>query len=216
MDDPAQRSDSPHPRNYTTSGRYIPQGGGSRGWFDNNAVAENERPNGYRYHEAVDTPGFKQALLDGTEAMPERRAVERRPMQMHVQWSQGDHTQQPGSCRDLSPEGVGLRVRRALSPGRPVSVTFLHRDDYTREGRPVLTVEGTVVWCASPVQTRRETRHDAGVRFAALSAEEQRGVNALLADQAGALVAGEQRDAGGLPGVDDARMLRPMRKEFEL
>lgn len=168
--------------NYTAGGKYIPQGGGSRGWFENSGVAVSERMNHYRYHEGVDSQAFRH-VLDEREGA-ERRAEERTPVELRVLYGTGDAPpEQRGFCHGLSLRGAGLRLRDELRSGTPLTVVLLARRAELGEDQPLVTVTGAVEWSMEVKPRGRSPRYDCGVRLDELTPEQSSRIGRILAGE---------------------------------
>lgn len=216
MAERSRRQQDPARMNYTPDGRYIPQGGGMRGWFQNRGVAVNEQMNQYRYHEAVDAMVFRVAGAE--DAVANRRGAERKDVGLRVRWCTGHgEPTEPGSCRDLSLTGIGVRVRHELRPDAVVTVRLMHRPDLIDEGQAVLTLAGRVRWCA-PVNPRvANPRYDAGIAFEETSVDDTERLSLILTGRVERLLPRQdaEEDADRPPGVDPGRQLRPARPGLE-
>lgn len=187
----------PH-RDYTPQGAYVPHGGGSRGWVGNQGVPHIERPNHYRYGEAVDTRRFQQASLEDL-VRSNNRGADRKEVRQRVRWSLevGD-APSAGMCLNLSLSGARLRLSRAMRAGATLRVTWVHRDEVLGSETPLMALTGVVVWCKPAGASLRNSRHDCGIEFDALSLDTQERLALLLTERTGELL--ERGAPEPLPG----------------
>jgi PilZ domain len=188
----------PH-KDYTADGTYIPKGGGSRGWLENQGVAKAERGNRYRYHEMVDEVRFKRAGLED-QVRVNNRGDERKELRMQVRWTlDPEATATPGLCLNLSISGAKLRVGQDLRQGAPLWVTWVHRDELSGLETDLLTLAAAVVWSRSVNASYRRQRYDCGVHFEPMELDAQQRLTLLLTDRVGELVESVLGEAGAAP-----------------
>jgi PilZ domain len=172
-----------HAKDYTADGTYIPHGGGSRGWLDNQGVARAERANRYRYEEVVDVARFKRTALEQAVKV-NNRGADRQELRMQVRWgSDPAAPPKPGLCLNISLTGARLRLGQMMSEGTPLSVTWVHRDDLTGAEQGVLALTAQVVWCQAVNPNFRKPRYDCGVHFDPLSLDAQQRLTFLLTER---------------------------------
>ena len=167
-------------KDYTPDGVYIPRGGGTRGWVENQGIARAERANRYGYEHAVDLERFQRAGLQEM-VRANLRGAERKELRMQVRWT-GDPDKPPiaGLCLDISLTGAKLRLGQGLPKDTPVQVTWVDRDDLLGAEQPLVTLDAIAVWNKSVNSAFRTPRFDCGVHFAPMSLEAQRRLTLLL------------------------------------
>ena len=170
-------------KNYAPDGSYIPQGGGSRGWHDNQGVARNEMPNQYRYREVIDEVQYKLSGLEQA-VWVNNRGEERKQVKMHVRYGIDEGLQpQPGLCLDISLTGAKIRVGKALKEDSPIQLDFVVRDDILRSESSFLVLDGKVVWNKSVNPHFRNPRYDCGIEFDEMELEQKERLSKVLMDQ---------------------------------
>ncbi len=171
-----------HHKDYTPDGTYIPKGGGSRGWLENQGVARAERANRYRYQEVVDVTRFKRAGLE-EQVRVNNRGSERKELRMQVRWAlDAAANPMPGLCLNLSLTGAKLRLGQQPREGTPLRVTWVHRDELLGAEKPVLHLSATSVWCR-PGPPSRAPRYDCGIHFDPMELAAQERLTLLLTDR---------------------------------
>lgn len=188
-------------KDYAPDGSYIPRGGGSRGWFEHSLVAKTERPNRYRYHEAVDTLGFRSSALEET-VRAENRGAERKEMKMQVRYGLDDRRAPlPGLCLDISLTGAKIRIGHDLKSDTAVQVSFVRRDDIIGTEQQFLSLQGTVMWCKSVNLRFRSPRYDCGIEFTEMAIDNKERLSKVLTDRVDELLADSPLDAEELTEV---------------
>ena len=202
-------------KNYTPEGRYIPQGGGSRGWINDSLVAANEKGNGYNFSSVFKKVKFFFDIE--AEERDETRSADRLPVNLHVQWAlEGENEEHPGYCRDLSDTGAQIRIRETVIKDTRIAMTLLARRKPKETPMEVLNLVGTVVWCRLAKVSLGNTRFDAGVHFDPLGEEDNYKLMMVLGGRALELLPplelnGEEEedpDKPIVPGIDTSRLLR--------
>ncbi len=161
----------PQPRilkGYTPDGKYMPIGGGSRGWHKNAGVARNERAGGYGYSHAIDEAGFAHSGLE-QRIRTNLRGAERKTVRMQVRYARGeDESTTPGLCLDISLTGAKIRIGQKLRQGTAVNLSFVERNEVTGDEVAFLALSGTAVWSTSVDKHFRVQRYDCGLQFDSL------------------------------------------------
>ena len=165
-------------KGYAPDGHYVPKGGGSRGWFENQGVAHTEQGNGYRFHQAVDERVYNP---DGVEQVyEEERDTDRREMKVHVLFRTGAESQDlSGLCVDISLTGAKVRIKQPLRAGTPVTLQFVDRDGYTGDREVLCNVKGKARWNSAINPRLRSTRHEVGIKFDDMTAEAMEAITML-------------------------------------
>jgi hypothetical protein len=170
-------------KDYAADGTYMPKGGGSRGWVENEGVAKAERGNRYRYHEMVDRVHYRRSALE-EQVRVNNRGAERKELRMQVRWCLDPAVPpMPGLCLDVSLTGAKLRLNQPLRAGTPVQVAWVHRDDLVGTEHPVLELAARAVWNRSVNPNYRQQRYDTGVEFEPLELAAQERLTLLLTDR---------------------------------
>ena len=191
-----------HHKDYTADGTYIPHGGGSRGWVENEGVAKAERGNRYRYREMVDVSRFRRTQLEQA-VLVNNRVAERKNVRMQVRWAlEPAAPPTPGLSLNISLTGARLRIGQHLQDGTPLHVTWVHRDDLIGTEQAVLALTGRVVW-AQPVNPAfRKPRYDCGIHFDPLELAAQERLTLLLTERLSELLEmGEPPPPEAQPGA---------------
>jgi len=205
-------------RNYTPEGRYIPVGGGSRGWINDSLVAANEKLNGYKFSSVYKKVKFFFDIE--AEERDETRNNKRQPMNLHVQWLwEGEKNEHPGYCRDISDTGIQIRVRETMTKDARVEISLLARRIPTEVPIEALKLTATVVWCKLAKVSHGNTRFDAGLHFDPLDEENNYKLMMVLGGRVLELLPplpeeGEEEEEEAdpdkpiVPGIDTSRLLR--------
>ena len=176
-------------KDYSEHGTYIPQGGGSRGWYENQGVAKTEKSNQYRYQEVIDQTGYRDVDVEH-KIHVNLRGAERKELRMQVRFSLDEHeVPQPALCLDLSLTGVRIRLSRRFRQAQPIYLTFIHRDDIQGIVTPLIHVQATVAWCREVDPTFKNPRYDLGLEFSEMTIDIKEKVSKLMMDRIDELLA---------------------------
>ena len=138
-------------------GRYIPYGGGSMGWFENQGVLNSERGNNYRYDKVMSSEHVRAALFQRWGQHTDKRAAQQVAGSNSVSRLMSDESSPEtafnlisrrgtfsGSTRDISPYGMRTVFKKqvALARGDRVKVELMSHED----GQVALELAAVVVW----------------------------------------------------------------------
>ena len=171
-----------HKKNYSPSGAYIPKGGGSRGWYEQDGVAKAERGNNYRYGEAIYLAGYRDVALEH-QVFINMRGAERKTVKIQVRFVSGDAPPFPAVCLDISLTGARIRVGKMFPPREAIQIIMVERDERYGKVSPLIVLEAKVVWCKSIDPRFKVQRYDCGVSFDEMALDTKERLTLVLTDR---------------------------------
>jgi hypothetical protein len=138
-------------------GRYIPYGGGSMGWFENQGVLKSERNNNYRFSSVMESEHVRAALFQRWGQHTDKRAAKQVAGQNTVSRLMSDesvpetafqlltrHGALSGTTRDVSHYGMRMHFKKQVpfSRGEGMKVQLMSHTD----GSVALELSAVVVW----------------------------------------------------------------------
>ncbi|MDH5751022.1 MAG: PilZ domain-containing protein [Deltaproteobacteria bacterium] len=152
-------------KNYAPDGRYMPIGGGSRGWRNNDLIAINEKHCGYKYSRELEQPVSVFHEIPDIE-VKETRNSPRYAVDLRILWTDShSENERPGYCMELSETGMQVRLREAVEKEEVLSLKLVARRSEHDEPEELFTISGKVVWVKMASGFRGQVRYDCGIHF---------------------------------------------------